>query len=138
MLLTAPVGLAGLFAWPVWASLAACEFLVERSADMPGACLYVPDLPAWWLWVFYLVLFAFLTIDWFTRRHLAFTGFCLVWLCLGLTIVLGLWRRPAFNCTFLAVGHGGCTVIETADGRVFLYDAGAIGGPEVTRRHIAP
>src|SRR5262245_34808260 len=40
--------------------------------------------------------------------------------------------------TFVAVGHGGCTVIETPDGRTILYDAGSITGPEVTRRHIAP
>jgi competence protein ComEC len=42
------------------------------------------------------------------------------------------------RCTFLAVGHGGCTVIETPDGRVLLYDAGAISGPDITRRFIAP
>src|SRR5262249_54870396 len=30
------------------------------------------------------------------------------------------------------------TVIETRDGRTLLYDAGAISGPDVTRRHIAP
>src|SRR5262249_1148413 len=38
----------------------------------------------------------------------------------------------------LAVGHGGCTVLETPDGRVLLYDAGALSGPDVTRRLIAP
>jgi competence protein ComEC len=40
--------------------------------------------------------------------------------------------------TFVAVDHGGCTVIETPDGRVLLYDAGTISGPDVTRRQIAP
>ena len=42
------------------------------------------------------------------------------------------------RCTFLAVGHGGAIVLETPDGRTLLYDAGAMGGPEVTQRHIAP
>jgi competence protein ComEC len=42
------------------------------------------------------------------------------------------------RCTFLDVGHGGCTVIETPDGRTLLYDAGAMAGPDVTRRQIAP
>jgi len=41
-------------------------------------------------------------------------------------------------CTFLAVGHGGCTVIETPDGRTLIYDAGALSGPDVTARQIAP
>ncbi len=37
------------------------------------------------------------------------------------------------RCTFLAVGHGGCTVLEAPDGRTLLYDAGALGGPEGDR-----
>ncbi len=60
------------------------------------------------------------------------------WLCIGL--LCGAARFPAdeLRCTFLAVGHGGCTVIETPDGRTLLYDAGALSGPDVTRRRIAP
>src|SRR5262249_45043581 len=42
------------------------------------------------------------------------------------------------RCTFVAVGHGGCTVLETADGRVLLYDAGSLTGPDVTKQVIAP
>jgi competence protein ComEC len=30
------------------------------------------------------------------------------------------------------------TVLQTPDGRTLLYDAGAIQGPDVTRRNIAP
>jgi competence protein ComEC len=60
------------------------------------------------------------------------------WLCVGL---LGAAARPPadeLRCTFLAVGHGGCTVLEMPDGRTVLYDAGALRGPDVTRRQIAP
>src|SRR5262249_51880816 len=60
------------------------------------------------------------------------------WLAVGLTIGL---VRPApgeFRCTFLAVGHGGCAVLEMPDGRTILYDTGALSGPELTQRHIAP
>ena len=61
------------------------------------------------------------------------------WLCLGL---LGAAARPPadeLRCTFLAVGHGGCTVLEMPDGRTLLYDAGARRDPyDVTRRVIAP
>jgi competence protein ComEC len=57
---------------------------------------------------------------------------------LGCILVLWPPRAGEFRCTFLAVGHGGCTVLEMPNGQVIMYDAGAIGGPDVTRRHIAP
>jgi competence protein ComEC len=50
-------------------------------------------------------------------------------------------RRDApdeLRCTFVAVGHGGCTVMEMPDGRVVLYDVGSLKGPDVTRWHVAP
>jgi competence protein ComEC len=62
----------------------------------------------------------------------------LAWLCVGLA---GAWLRPTSNelrCTFLAVGHGGCTVLELPDGRTLLYDVGTISGPDVARRQVAP
>jgi competence protein ComEC len=60
------------------------------------------------------------------------------WLCVGL--LAGAARLPSdeLRCTFLSVGHGGCVVMEMPDGRTILYDAGALAGPEVTRRRIAP
>jgi competence protein ComEC len=47
-------------------------------------------------------------------------------------------RPDELRCTFLAVGHGGCTVVETPDGRVLLYDIGAVVGPEVAERQVIP
>jgi competence protein ComEC len=40
--------------------------------------------------------------------------------------------------TFLSVGHGGCTVLELPDGRVIVYDAGTMIGPDAVRRSMAP
>jgi competence protein ComEC len=60
------------------------------------------------------------------------------WVCVGLVSGAGRLPSDELRCTFLAVGHGGCTVLEMPDGRVLLYDAGAIAGPDVTRRQIAP
>ena len=104
----------------------------------PGARFYVGDVPQWWLWVFYLSLLALLTQAPLRRRWRWGAAAGLGWLCVGL--LCGAARFPAdeLRCTFLAVGHGGCTVIETPDGRTLLYDAGALGGPDVTRRQIAP
>jgi competence protein ComEC len=73
------------------------------------------------------------------RRHrhwLALAG--LAWLCVGLAGGAAPRSADELRCTFLAVGHGGCTVIETPDGRTLLYDAGAMAGPGVTEGHVAP
>lgn len=119
-------------------TLAAEEWLVRSCESIPGGHWYVGDVPPWWLWVFYVGLLSFLVIEtlrpWW--RYVLLAG--LAWLCVGL---MSGWTRSlpdGLRCTFLAVGHGGCTVIETADGQVFLYDAGALGGPDVARRQIAP
>jgi competence protein ComEC len=153
VLLTATALLAGfcllllaLVCWPLtfipafiitW-SLSACEFLVDTAIGWRWGDFFVPDIPAWWLWVYYPCFLAVLVVGPLRQqwRWAVLAG--LGWLCIGL--VSG-WARPAtdeLRCTFLAVGHGGCTVLETPDGRTLLYDAGAIGGPDVTRRQIAP
>lgn len=120
------------------ASLVACDTLVEWAISWPGAFFFVTDVASWWLYSFYLGLFAYLTVDQ-VRLHARSVGWLGVfWLALGLFLVLWPQRSTEFRCTFLAVGHGGCTVIETPGGKTLLYDAGAIGGPDVTRRHIAP
>jgi len=98
----------------------------------------VGDVPEWWLWIFYPAVLA-VVVSAPLRRHWRWgVAAALAWLCVGL---LSGSARPApeeLRVTFLAVGHGGCTVIETPDGRVLLYDAGTLGGPEVTARQIAP
>ena len=73
------------------------------------------------------------------RRHWRwFALAALGWLCVGLAGGAAPRSSDELRCTFLAVGHGGCIVLETPDGRTLLYDVGAMGGPEVTQRHIAP
>jgi competence protein ComEC len=127
-----------LFAWTVRWSLAAADFLVDLSLVVPGGNWYVDDIATWWLWVFYPALLAALTLEPLRRRWRWAILAGLAWLCVGL---LAGSVRPAaqeLRCTFLAVGHGGCTVLETPDGRTLLYDAGAMAGPDVTRRQIAP
>ncbi len=118
--------------------LAVCHWLVGACDGWPGARFYVGDVPAWWLWVFYASFIALLTQAPLRRRWRWGAAAGLGWLCVGL--LCGAARFPAdeLRCTFLAVGHGGCTVIETPDGRTLLYDAGALGGPDVARRQIAP
>ncbi len=122
----------------VHGSLSACESLVEIVDRLPYSHVYVGAIPQWWLWCFYLGLLAVLTQE-PLRRRWRWAGIAgLGWLCAGLAA--GAARMPGdeLRCTFLAVGHGGCTVLETPDGRTLLYDAGSLAGPDVTRRQIAP
>jgi competence protein ComEC len=140
VLLAAPVcwPLAALSGWVTQGSLAGCEALVRFSSTWPFAYTYLGNVTIWWLWVFYISLLAFLLLE-PLRQHWRWgmlTG--LAWLCIGLGSVAFHQPPTEFRCTFLAVGHGGCTVLETPDGRTCLYDAGAIAGPDVTRRQIAP
>jgi competence protein ComEC len=130
--------LTPLFARVVHLSLSACEWLVDAAVDWPFSHVYVGNVPEGWLWLFYGALLAVLTQA-PLRRHWRWASIGGVgWLYVGL--LGGAARLPPdeLRVTFLAVGHGDCTVLELPDGRTLLYDAGAIGGPDVTRRQIAP
>ena len=121
----------GLLALLVQGSLAACAFLVDAADRVSYSHIYIGAIGDWWLWLFYLGLLAVLTQE-PLRRRWRWAGIAgLGWLCVGLAA--GAARMPSdeLHCTFLAVGHGGCTVIETPDGRTLLYDAGSLAGPDV-------
>lgn len=124
--------------WVVNGCLWASDALVDVADRLPLGHLYAGGLPGWWLWVFYLGVFAALFSARVRRRAgwLVLAG--LGWLCVGLAG--GAVRVPTdeLRVTMLAVGHGGCTVLETPDGRTLVYDTGTISGPEVTRRQVAP
>jgi competence protein ComEC len=126
------------FAWLTHAFLLACQWLVKTAAAVPGGHWFVSDVPDWWLWGYYLVVLSLLFLPAVQRRWGWALSVGVGWVCLGLLATA--FRPPAdeLRVTFLAVGHGGCTVIETSDGRTLLYDAGSLGGPDVGRRQIAP
>lgn len=136
--------LGGCYLWPLSAflasimswSLSLTDFFVSQAADMPFACFHVPDVPIWMLWLFYLGVFAFLMIEPLRRHWTWAAGGSLIW-C-GVLSMIWVWPRDqSFRCSFVAVGHGSCILLETR-GKVLLYDAGAITGPDVTRRTVAP
>lgn len=156
MLLVSPLGSWAMspFAWITGRSIGACEWLVKIASDVPGGCWYSPAPPMWWLIIFYGCLFVWMfgarytqsvSVDGFPVRRFvpivsrgAMTTAICAWLCVGL--LAGAWRPASdeLRVSFVAVGHGCCVVVETPDGKVILYDAGSLSGPDVTRRHIAP
>lgn len=125
-------------AWMTQTSLTMCTWVVDVADRVPRGHAYVGNVPTWWLLGFYVGLLAALWLpklrrDW---RRLVLVG--LGWLVVGLLAGVVRPGNGELRVTFLAVGHGGCTVIETPDGRTLLYDAGALSGPDVTRRVVAP
>jgi competence protein ComEC len=138
LLLVAPVG-----SWAAWPlaqltrrSLEGCEALVRAAETVPGGWVYAPGPAAWWLTGFYLAVAGVVLLAGRWRRA------CLVtlaaWVLLGLVLSFDRRTQDELRVTFLAVGHGGCVVIETPDGRVLVYDAGTTTGPDVVRRVVAP
>jgi competence protein ComEC len=138
LLLVAPLGYYA--AWPLaqvtrW-SLVGCEELVRLAEHLPGAWVYGPGPATWWLVGFYLLVAGVVLLlgRWRTR----FLAALAVWVTVGLALSFHRPTADEARVTFLAVGHGGCVVIETPDGRVLLYDAGTTTGPDAVRRVIAP
>jgi competence protein ComEC len=130
--------LAAPFAWPVRWCLGLADDLVRLADRVPGGHWYVSDIPETWLWLVYPLLLALLVLPPLQRYWRWFALGGLAALCIGLLGGAAGRRTDELRCTFLAVGHGGCAVLETPDGRTLLYDAGAMTGPDVTRRVIAP
>jgi competence protein ComEC len=147
LVLLAPLGpVAAPVAWVTGQSLALCDWVVSLAERMPGGCWYVGAVPVWWVVGFYGIGAAWLVAGMpdrvrivpAVRRRLLFPALLAGWVILGLVAGLARPTPDELRVTFVAVDHGGCTVIETPDGRVLLYDAGTISGPDVTRRQIAP
>ena len=136
LLLASPFGLELPFAFVTKWSLSACDGLVRLAERVPGGWVYASAPPMWWLVGFHAMLAAVVLLDGKWRRRSAIV--LAAWSLFG--VAAGLYRPPADEAriTFLSVGHGCCVVIETADGRVLLYDAGSTRGPETVRRVVAP
>jgi len=117
-------------------SLALCRGLVRVADGLPGGALFLPGPPLWWLIGFYLGVAGVVLLDRVWQLRAAFVLAC--WVLVGI-LASGRSTPPdETRVTFLAVGYGGCTVLETPDGRVILYDAGTTTGPTAVRRVIAP
>ena len=138
MFLTAPIpGSGELLGGFVQLSLGSADAVVSWAGNIPGGAIYLPGLPMAWLVGFYALVATIVLLGWENSRQWQWV-LC-IWIAAGFVWPYG--TRPGegeLRLTYLALGHGGCTVLETEDGRCFLYDTGAVTGPDVVRRVIAP
>ena len=111
--------------------LAGCDGLVDLADACPGSYFHVGDVPDWWLWLFYLALLLVIIQPALRLRWRWAVPAGLTWLCLGLLMASARLPADELRCTFLAVGHGGCVVLETPDGRISLTTLGRWPGRSV-------
>ena len=138
LILLSPLPFVGsLLGYPVDWSLAACSGLVHAADALPGGAVYLPGVSLGWLIGFHLLLVAIVLAPrpWNRRAGVALAA----WTVVALLLPHGANRPEGeMRLTVLAVGKGGCAVIETPDGRTIVYDAGTTAGPNTIARVVAP
>jgi competence protein ComEC len=117
--------------------LQATESLVMQAQSIPGSYFYTPGFPGWWLWGFYGVAALWIAIPSFRPRWHWQASAAMVWLAAMLIIPQHAESERQLRCTFLAVGHGTCAVMELPSGQTILYDAGSLGSPDAAAKIIA-
>ena len=110
--------------------LSATQAVVGWAEQLDLGGIYLPGPEVWWLVVFYIVLALFALsslkrISWKVKYSLA-----AFWIVVGLAASEFNKQADQLRCTFLAVGHGTCVVLELPNRQTILYDAGSLGSPE--------
>jgi competence protein ComEC len=129
-------GAEGLIALPAWLASFASEWLdgtIKSAAAAPGSGIWTAGPSPWWVqfWTVWLAFAAAIATFWPHQRWLTTRlGLVLVTSAFVPTLWTFLTARDELRCSFLAVGHGSSTLIETPDGRVVLIDAGALAAPD--------
>jgi competence protein ComEC len=126
--------IGGVTRWSLWA----LATLVDWADRLPYGHVNLAAPDATWLIGFYVVVGLALWWPAANRRPAWCAAGVLGWVAVGLAASLDRAPPDGLRVTLLAVGHGGATVLETPDGRVLLVDCGAMAGPEITRRVVAP
>lgn len=131
---------------------------VQWAQGMEFGHAYVPGPPWWWLLISYAGL-AWLALQWGwqpdsgqaaaglnvgSHRGLRIgpvvrqIALVVCWLASGAWLATArAANHDSMVCTFLAMGHGTCVVLELPGGQTVLYDVGSIGSPEGASRCVA-
>jgi competence protein ComEC len=119
-------------------SLHVAERLVQFAADVPGSYFYTPGFSGWWLLAFYGIAGLWAALPRWRPAWQWQTSAALVWFAVGYAAIgFGRVAPETLRVTFLAMGHGTCTVLELPSGQTILYDAGSLGSPIAATKSIS-
>lgn len=123
--------LASIAASPFDWMLGVLQLSVSVTADSRIGFVMIPDLPNWFVPVYYGLLALSVTAQHSVVRR-SFRISLLVIVILVFRMVCQVPEHQGVTCSVLAVGHGNAVVVQTPDNRVLLFDAGAMHRGERT------
>jgi competence protein ComEC len=128
--------LAYLLGWISSLALGATRWLVEYADSFTPGHFYCPGPAVWWLLGFYAALAVFALMP--RRFHWKWQVATLaLWIAAGYGVATVGREDDRLHCTFLAMGHGTCIVLELPGGQTMLYDAGSLGSPKGATQAVA-
>jgi competence protein ComEC len=125
--------------WVCSVALGSLVYVVDQAESQPGGHFWAPGPALWWVLGFYAGLLAIMLWGRALVSPRWQIAICCLWIVVGLAPPLARpWTRSdELRCTFLAMGHGTCVVLDAPDGQTLLYDAGSLGPPEFATQSVA-
>ncbi len=140
-------GLVCVLSWPAPHLAAAlgwvcdlCLNFISASVEAAGCWgghAYTAGPKAWWVLGYYAGLVSLVLTPALGSRWRLGAAAAILWASAGLVA-----SRPApaddeLHCTFVAIGHGTCVLLEMPGGQTLLYDAGSLNSPDTAADTIA-
>lgn len=118
-------------------SLSVVRTLVDWADSWQFGHFYTAGPQWWWLLGLYTMLAAF-ALPLRERLHWKWQVAALaLWTSVGFSAATLQSNEDELRCTFLAMGHGTCVVLELPGNQTLLYDAGSLGSPERASQTVA-
>lgn len=114
------------------------DAIVKWAQGFSGSHFYTAGPAGWWLAGCYGAAAAWVLVPRWRPRWQWQVSAALLWAAAGYGLAgAGRVKPDELRCTFLAVGHGTCAVLELPSGQTVMYDAGSLGSPEQAAETIA-
>lgn len=107
-------------------SLSTMGWTVRTVAGWSSGWWSIPELTAWWVLGYYLLL-----LPWLMRlpkRSGWLRSLFPAWCAFGVALIFSPRNEGELRVTVLSVGHGLSVVIETPEDRIIVYDIGSLDG----------